>query len=320
MIIVIHENNEWIPPFENAFKKLNLVYDFWYLPEIDLNLSDAPPDAVFYNRMSASSHSRNHRYEPELAIGILEWLEKYDRTVINGSRALDLEISKIRQYQELEKFDIDTPPTYATTRKSRMLDGANKIGYPLISKHNRAGKGLGVFKFTNMESLKNYIISDEFQPSPDGINLIQKYISAPTNSIIRLEFIDSKFLYAVEVDTTDGFELCPSDNCNVESNCPTGVAEKFRILKNFKLKNIQKYEKFLIKNNIGIAGIEIIIDEKGKIWTYDVNTNTNYNPQAEAKANISAPLKIAKYLKELADQKNLALQSSSSSRRFSSTL
>jgi len=320
MIIVIHENNEWIPPFENAFKKLNLVYDFWYLPEIDLNLSDTPPDAVFYNRMSASSHSRNHRYEPELAIGILEWLEKYDRTVINGSRALDLEISKIRQYQELEKFDIDTPPTYATIRKSRMLDGANKIGYPLISKHNRAGKGLGVFKFTNMESLKNYIISDEFQPSPDGINLIQKYISAPTNSIIRLEFIGSKFLYAVEVDTTDGFELCPSDNCNVESNCPTGVAEKFRILKNFKLDNIQKYEKFLIKNNIGIAGIEIIIDEKGKIWTYDVNTNTNYNPQAEAKANISAPLKIAKYLKELADQKNLALQSSSSSRRFSSTL
>ena len=158
-----------------------------------------------------------------------------------------------------------------------------------------------------MESLKNYIISDEFQPSPDGINLIQKYISAPTNSIIRLEFIDSKFLYAVEVDTTDGFELCPSDNCHVESNCPTGVAEKFRILKNFKLENIQKYEKFLIKNNIGIAGIEIIIDEKGKIWTYDVNTNTNYNPQAEAKASISAPLKIAKYLKELADQKNLAL-------------
>ena len=320
MIIVIHENNEWIPPFENAFKKLNLVYDFWYLPEMDLNLSDTPPDAVFYNRMSASSHSRNHRYEPELAIGILEWLEKYDRTVVNGSRALDLEISKIRQYQELEKFDIDTPPTYATTRKSRMLDGANKIGYPLISKHNRAGKGLGVFKFTNMESLKNYIISDEFQPSPDGINLIQKYISATTNSIIRLEFIDSKFLYAVEVDTTDGFELCPSDNCNVESNCPTGVAEKFRILKNFKLENIQKYEKFLIENNIGIAGIEIIIDEKGKIWTYDVNTNTNYNPQAEAKANISAPLKIAKYLKELANQKNLALQSSSSSRRFSSTL
>ena len=116
MIIVIHENNEWMPPFENAFKKLNLDYSFWYLPEIDLNLNDAPPDAIFYNRMSASSHSRNHRYEPELAIGILEWLERYDRVVVNGSRALDLEISKIRQYQALEKFNISSPATYATIK------------------------------------------------------------------------------------------------------------------------------------------------------------------------------------------------------------
>lgn len=49
MIIVIHENNEWIPPFEDAFKKLNLNYDFWYLPEMDLSLGDNPPDANFSN-------------------------------------------------------------------------------------------------------------------------------------------------------------------------------------------------------------------------------------------------------------------------------
>jgi len=305
MIIVIHENNEWIPPFEDAFKKLNLNYDFWYLPEMDLSLGDNPPDAIFYNRMSASSHSRDHRYEPELALGILEWLEKHQRTVVNGSRALDLEISKIRQYQELEKFGIATPPTYATINKDRMLDGANKIGYPLISKHNRAGKGLGVFKFLNMRALKNYINSNEFQASPDGINLIQKYISAPTNTIIRLEFIDSKFVYAVEVDTTDGFELCPAENCSVESNCPTNFDEKFRILKDFKLDNIYLYEDFLIKNDISIAGIEIIIDDQGKVWTYDVNTNTNYNPQAEHAANTSAPLKVAEYLQSLVDLKNL---------------
>lgn len=311
MIIVIHENNEWMPPFENAFKKLNLDYSFWYLPEIDLNLNDAPPDAIFYNRMSASSHSRNHRYEPELAIGILEWLERYDRVVVNGSRALDLEISKIRQYQELEKFNISPPATYATIRKNRMLDGARKIGFPLISKHNRAGKGLGVFKFPNMQSLKDYIHGDEFEPSPDGINLIQQYISAPSNTIIRLEFINSKFFYAVEVDTTGGFELCPSDKCHVESNCPTGTEQKFKILKNFKLSNISLYENFLRKNNIGIAGIEIIIDNEGKIWTYDVNTNTNYNPQAEAKAHLSAPLEIAQYLQSL--DKNISIDCHSES-------
>jgi len=311
MIIVIHENHDWIPPFEEAFKLLDLNYEFWYLPKIDLNLNNTPPEAVFYNRMSASSHSRNHRFEPELAVGILEWLERHKRIVVNGSRALDLEISKIRQYQELEKYGINTPSTYATIRKNRILEGANEIGYPLITKHNRAGKGLGVFKFPNIKSLRDYVNGNEFQESPDGINLIQKFIDAPTNRIIRLEFIDSKFLYAVEVDTSDGFELCPSDKCHVESNCPTGIMNKFKILKGFNLKNISAYENFLSNNDIGIAGIEIIIDELGKVWTYDVNTNTNYNPQAEREADISAPLKIAEYLNSLGNTNNASIQSES---------
>ena len=97
-----------MPPFEEAFNALHLEHEFWYIPEMNLNLQDVPTEAVYYNRMSASSHTRDHRYEPELALGILEWLERYSRTVVNGSRALDLEISKIRQYQELEKYKKDT--------------------------------------------------------------------------------------------------------------------------------------------------------------------------------------------------------------------
>ena len=30
MIIVIHENNEWISPFEAAFEKLGIDYQIWY--------------------------------------------------------------------------------------------------------------------------------------------------------------------------------------------------------------------------------------------------------------------------------------------------
>ena len=31
----------------------------------------------------------------------------------------------------------------------------------------------------------------------------------------------------------------------------------------------------------------MILDAEGKAWTYDVNTNTNYNPDAEATAGIA---------------------------------
>ena len=299
MIIVIHENKEWMPPFEEAFNALRLEHDFWYVPEMNLNLQDVPPEAVYYNRMSASSHTRDHRYEPELALGILEWLERYSRTVVNGSRALDLEISKIRQYQELEKYKILTPKTFASIRINEIVNGADQIGFPLISKHNRAGKGLGVYKFDNKIALKEFISSQSFESSPDGINLLQQYIHAPSNTIVRMEFVGSKFIYAVEVDTSEGFELCPADECLIDSNCPTGTETKFSILRDFEIKNLAAYEAFLADNDIGIAAIEIILDKDGVIWTYDVNTNTNYNSAAEELAKKSAPLKIAKYLYSL---------------------
>jgi hypothetical protein len=45
---------------------------------------------------------------------------------------------------------------------------------------------------------------------------------------------------------------------------------------------IAAYEQFLADNQVQIAGIEFIVDGAGQAWTYDINTNTNYNPEAEA--------------------------------------
>tara|TARA_B100000686_G_C16786110_1_gene975367 strand:- start:647 stop:1549 length:903 start_codon:yes stop_codon:yes gene_type:complete len=299
MIIIIHENNEWIEPFETALKKLNFEYLIWYVPDMSLDLSSIPPEAVYWNRMSASSHTRGHRYTPELVAGILAWLERHGRTVVNGPKALDLEISKIRQYQELEKLAIQTPKTYCAIDKESLVDGATRIGFPLITKHNRAGKGLGVMKFDSIKLLEDYLYGESFNASPDGITLLQEYIDAPSKSIFRMEFVNSEFLYCVEVDTSQGFELCPAEACELDSNCPTEEVSKFTINENFSIPNISDYEKFLRNNDISIAGIEIIFDRKGGYWTYDVNTNTNYNPQAEAKAQKCAPEAIAHYLASL---------------------
>ena len=61
-----------------------------------LDLTTPPPEGVFYNRMSASSHTRGHRYAPEMTTGLLHWLEASGRRVLNGSRAVALEINKLR--------------------------------------------------------------------------------------------------------------------------------------------------------------------------------------------------------------------------------
>ena len=102
-IYVLHENNDWVIPLRKAFAERNLPYAEWYLDQWAVDLSGVPPDGVFYNRMSASSHTREHRYSAELTATVLAWLERHGRVVVNDGRALDLEISKTRQYMRLAR-------------------------------------------------------------------------------------------------------------------------------------------------------------------------------------------------------------------------
>ena len=102
-IYVIHENDEWLDPLRESFEKIGVPFVEWHMNKEDFDLTKKSPDGIFYNRMSASSHSRGHRYAPEKTKDVLEWLEKDKKRIINNSRALELEISKLKQYKELEK-------------------------------------------------------------------------------------------------------------------------------------------------------------------------------------------------------------------------
>jgi hypothetical protein len=303
-IHVIHENDAWVEPLRAAFDELDLPYEEWHLDEGVIDLASSPPQGVFYNRMSASSHTRGHRYAPELTGAVLAWLESHRRRVVNDSRALRLEISKVAQYEALRAYGIRTPHTIAAVGKDNVIQAARRMKGPFITKHNRAGKGLGVKLFQSVDALAEHVRSDAFEDSVDGITLIQQYIRAPEPYITRVEFVGGEFLYAVRVDTSLGFELCPADVCQVgDAFCPVGeqsasvaAAPRFRIVKDFANPIVESYRKFIAANGIGIAGIELIEDERGEIYTYDVNTNTNYNAAAEAEAGLYGMRAVAAYL------------------------
>ena len=306
-IYIIHENDEWVEPLRKELQAINAPFEEWHLGKRNVDHLDKPPHGIFYNRMSASSHTRGHRYAPEHTAVVLNWLEKNKRRVINNSRALSLEISKSLQYKELESFGIKTPRTIYCSNKESILKSANVFTKPFITKHNRGGKGLGVKLFNSKKELDSYVSSVNFEPSIDGITLLQDYIDANPKVIKRVEFVNSKFLYTVEVDASEGFELCPAcpeDQSDIPQQqisgefCPT-TGDKFKIIKNYKRNSlIEKYKKFISTNGIEIAGIEYVIDKNGEIYTYDVNTNTNYNSQAEKSSEIKGMRSIANFLKE----------------------
>lgn len=306
-ICVLHENDEWVTPLRDAFRARGLPFVEWFLDTGTVDLTTMPPDGVFYNRMSASSHTRGHRYGPEYAAAVLSWLERHGRRVLNGPRALTLEVSKVAQYAALEAGGVRTPRTIAVVGRDELIGAARGLPLPFITKHNRAGKGLGVRLFRDYDALTRYVESDAFEPSVDGITLLQEYIDAPEPCITRVEFVGGRLLYAVRVDTSQGFELCPADACRVSVNdddfCPTGdgADSRFRILQGFEHPLVARYEAVLAANDIQIAGVEFIDDRDGVSYTYDINTNTNYNSEAEALVGCSGMGAIAEYLgRELA--------------------
>ncbi|KMK96932.1 ATP-grasp domain-containing protein [Rossellomorea marisflavi] len=297
-IHIIHENSEWTDHLIKRMDELGLDYEEWFLDKGMVDLTAAPPEGIFYNRISASSHTRDHRYAPELTESVLSWLELHGRKVLNGTRAIRLEVSKVNQYTALKKAGIAVPATIAAVGKEAIMDAARRLGAPsFITKHNRAGKGLGVQLFHSIEALESYVNSAEFDEPLDGITLIQEYIKSPDSSITRCEFIGGEFIYAVRVDTSEGFELCPADACRIEDlACPVGERPKFEIIKDFDEDIIDAYKAFLKENEIAIAGIEFIRDREGNLYTYDVNTNTNYNRDAEEKEGVFGMLELARYL------------------------
>ena len=81
---------------------------------------------------------------------------------------------------------------------------------------------------------------------------------------------------------------------------PDPEAVKFEILPDFHSPLIAPCELFLAKAGIDVAGVEFIVDKNGKTFVYDINTNTNYNSEAEQKVGFNAMNSLARYLaKEL---------------------
>lgn len=297
---VIHENSEWTAPLFRALEARNVPYRDWHLNAGSLELDASPPAGVFYSRMSASSHTRGHRFAPELTAGVLDWLEGYGARVINPRSALTLELSKISQYAALRRHDIRTPLTIAAVGKEALVDAAKSMRGAFITKHNRAGKGLGVRLFESAAALSRALERGEYEDSIDGVNLVQQYIEAPTPHITRVEFIGRKFFYAVRVDTSEGFELCPAQSCALDDVfCPAGenaAGAKFEIIQGFGHPLVQRFERFMSAQNVDVAAFEFIVDSEGRSYTYDINTNTNYNRDAEARAGVSGMGALADYL------------------------
>jgi hypothetical protein len=311
-VYALHENPEWFPPFARAFEAEGVEVVEWLLTDGVLDLDSVPPEGIFWSRMSASAHTRDHGLSKDYARSVLSWLEAHGRRTVNGRRVLELEMSKVDQLTALKAAGIDTPRTVAAVGRARIVEAAQGFDAPFIVKHNQGGKGLGVRKFESHEELAAYVASDEFEESADGITLVQEFIQAAEPFITRAEIVGGAFVYAIKADTArGGFQLCPADACAIDPEtgkpimppgatiAPAPDQQLFSLREDFDHPVIAQFEEFARRNHLEVCGIEFIETADGRVLTYDVNTNTNYNASVEAVAPASAPRALVRYLKTL---------------------
>ncbi|GAA0298073.1 ATP-grasp domain-containing protein [Kineococcus aurantiacus] len=306
---VLHENPEWFPPFESAFRAADVPFQEVLLTDGSLDLDAEPAPGVYWSRLSASAHTREHRFTKEYTRAVVAWLEGWGRRVVGGSHVVELEVSKVAQHALLRRHGFDVPRTLAVFGRQELGVRARELAAPFITKHNQGGKGLGVRRFDTHEEFDAYVASAEFEEPADGITLLQEYLRSAQPFITRAEFVGGRFVYAVRVDTSAGsFELCPADACEVPTSGQTleacvvdGPQGLFTLREEITADTplVKRYEELLRGAGIEIAGIEFLETADGRTVTYDINTNTNYNPAVEAVAPRSGPGEIARYLGDL---------------------
>jgi hypothetical protein len=304
---VLHENPDWFAPLGEALDAAGVPHEQWLLGDGVVDLDDEPPPGVFWSRMSASSHTRQHPHAKDHARALLGWLETHGRRVVNGRRALELEVSKAAQLTALRAAGFDVPRTLAVAATAALPAAARKLPAPFISKHNQGGKGLGVRLFSSHDEFDAYLVSPEYQAPVDGMTLLEEYLRAAEPFVTRVEIVGGAFAYAITADTArGGFELCPADACAVDQ-APGQGPELFALREGFDHPIIGRYLDFARAQGIEIAGFEFIETADGRLVTYDINTTTNYNATIEAAAPRPALPQVAAFLGRLLAEEAAAL-------------
>lgn len=302
---ILYENPDWLPPLEAALVQEGFEVKRVHVAE---GLLDTSPEAgIYLNRMSPSSHTRGNLQSVALMREYLAFLHAHEMRVVNGLNAFELEMSKLRQYFALTRYGIQTPRTALAVGKDNLLRLAQSFEGPFITKHNQGGKGLGIALFNSAEELRDRLEEQDFDYGPNQQMIIQTYIQSAEPFITRVEIVGQRLIFAMHSATDDGFELCPSDVCQLESarkknpdNCPIDGGAKFRqahLAPDDPL--VLQYRALCAGEEIEVAGIEFVTDKTGQRFTYDINGTTNYNAALGKTMGMDGMQELARYLRHV---------------------
>jgi hypothetical protein len=272
-VAVYYEHPEWFQPLFDELERRNISFVKLHAPDHfhDPSVRESPYSLVV-NRVSAFPSGGSH---PEIVLyaqQYLAYLEEIGVRVINGHDAFVLGASKARQADIFERLGVPYPRARVINHPSQALAAADGLNFPIVVKPNIGGSGAGIQRYDSMDQLAVGVKNGVIDMGIDHTALVQEFLTAANNEIIRVEILNGEFLYALRLPISDdSFNYCPADGCNIDN--PDMQVQSTRPPESI----IEDSIRILAASSTDVGGIEYLIDaENGKAVYYDINPLSNF--------------------------------------------
>lgn len=272
-LAVLYEHPQWFVPFFAALDRRGVSHSS-FGPDGHWNPADtAIPAPVVLNRIAMSSFLRADEHPIFHTMALLDHWRRSGARVVNGADVMAIDAAKARQLALIASLGLGIPETRIVHRAADIEAAAATLSFPLVVKANIGGSGAGIMRFDNMAELRWAVAEKELPVSVDGVLLVQDYVPARGGTITRIETLNRKYLYAIEIAGGGAFDLCPADACVADSNISMKAVEPASEL-------IAAVETIANAMNLDVGGIEVMIDDRdGTPRFYDINALSNFVAQ-----------------------------------------
>jgi glutathione synthase/RimK-type ligase-like ATP-grasp enzyme len=272
---VLYEHPQWFQPLFAALERRGMPYAPIQLGghAFDPASRDVPAPLIL-SRVAQSSFLREPEHPIFYAEALLDHWQRRGARVLNGADVLAIDSSKARQLSLIATLGHAVPETRVVHRARDLLSAAEGMTFPLLVKANVGGSGAGIVRYSSVEELRASIAERMIPQSVDQVLLLQDYVPARGGTILRLETLAGRFLYAIEIESRgDSFDLCPADACVAR---PGRAAIRMTAAKPPR-EIIEAAERIARAAGLELGGIEVVIDDRdGVPRFYDINAMSNF--------------------------------------------
>jgi glutathione synthase/RimK-type ligase-like ATP-grasp enzyme len=272
-LAILYEHPLWFEPLFAALDRRGLDYEKIRLTDHGFDPArGAPPAPVILSRVAMSAFLREAEHGIFYAQSLLAHWAAQGATVLNGADVLAIDTSKARQLSLISGLGYAVPETRVVHRRADLLAAAGGLAWPLLVKANIGGSGAGIVRYSSYEELARSVTERTTPESIDNVLLVQDYVPPRGGTIVRMETLGGRFLYAIEVESGgDSFDLCPADACAV-SRGPIRMAA---VAPAPALRDAA--ERIAQAAGLDVGGVEVVIDDRdGVPRFYDINALSNF--------------------------------------------